>query len=119
MPSARVASAPKLVEPLAPVGDRRPAVEEIDQRHGISGEGREIVESAAHARGPGLVVVVEFGQPGTQLVGQTVDAPPPAIARADHGGLDQQLFPAPRRPQLPCGDGGFFPVSAQFRRRGL
>lgn len=104
-------------EPLAPVGGRGPAVEQIDQRQGISGEGREIVESAPHARGRGLVFVVEFGQSGAELRGQTGEAPPPAIGRADHRCLDQLLFPAPRRAQLSLGDRGWFPVSGACRNR--
>ncbi len=58
---------------------------------------REIRERALDARGARLVVIAERRAPQAQLRLETVEPPLPALGAADHGTLDEQLLPPPRR----------------------
>ena len=104
--SARVASAPKPVEPLAPIGRGGQTVELIDERKGVAGEGGEIIERSPQRRRLRLVLLAKLGEPEPELVGEPVDPTSPAIASSDYRRLDEKALPAPRRPQLPVSDRG-------------
>ena len=76
-PGGEVAQPP---EPVTPIGGRGPAVEEVNHGQGVRGERGQIVESARHDSGLGLVLIGQLGELCPQLVCQTVEASPPAIA---------------------------------------
>ena len=64
-----------------------------------------------------LLLVRELGEARAQFIGEAVEAPPPAVARADYCRIDQQLFPAPRCAQLAIAHRRFRPFRGNSLRR--
>ncbi|OQY66527.1 MAG: hypothetical protein B6D46_10160 [Polyangiaceae bacterium UTPRO1] len=57
----------------------------------------ELRQHALDAGGARLVFLGELGAPDLELARQAVESLPPTVLAADHGGVDEQLLPAPRR----------------------
>ena len=116
--SACVASAPELVEPLAPVRRGRQTVELVDQRQGVAGEGVEIVQRSRKRRRLRLVLFRKL----CELEAQLVRASPRSDAASDRARRSPRPppegAPSGAAPQLSVSDGRIGRGRAAFAAGG-
>ena len=105
------------LQPVAPRPRLAPAIQLGDDRQREVLEVRQLFAIAEDGRDPRrvLVLVAQLAHAQVVLVGQPPQTPLPAVQSLDDVGLDQQLFPAPRRAQRPGDDAVAVPLGGRWR----